>query len=346
MALYKLAGVQRSHGTSTVLDIDHLTIQAGLIYTLVGPNGAGKTTLLKILAFLDRPSTGRLLFADREVMWQEGHLLPLRRRVVLLDQYPIMFSGSVAKNVEYGLKVRGVAQPERSRRTAEALAMVGMEDFAGQQAKSLSGGENKRVALARALVLRPEVLLCDEPTANVDSENQEIILRILAEMNRSLHTSIIFSTHYLSQGQRLAHHSLMLQQGRLSVTVGDNTFRVTVMARNPAGTACRLGEQLLFTLPANLVPASVAVCKLHLNPERILLNPGPCPEEEGTRLQGEVVKLARQGELVRLVIDVGVRLVVLQTMARYRQGTVRLGDRVNLLVPVAAITCESIDPQS
>ncbi len=342
MPLYRMTDLLRRYGDSTVLNIDQLTIQPGQISTLIGPNGAGKTTLLQILAFLDRPTSGRLEFCGEEVVWQERQLLPLRRQVVLVDQYPIMFSGTVRRNVEYGLKLRQVAQAERRRRAMEVLAEVGMEAFADQDARSLSGGENKRVALARALVLQPEVLLCDEPTANVDSENQEIILRILLEQNRDRNTSIIFSTHYLSQGQRLAHHSLMLQQGSLSVTVSDNSFRVGVVSRSAERVECRLRGQLLISLPATLVPAA-AVCRLHLDPARILVNPVEAEAVAGTRLVGEVVELASHGSRVRLVVDVGVRLVVFLDSRHYRQKPLSLGERLELVIPVSAMSCEAVD---
>ncbi len=135
-----------------------------------------------------------------------------------------MFTGSVWKNVEFGLQVRKVPSKARRRRIEKALELVGMEGFADYDARGLSGGETKRVALARALVLEPEVLLCDEPTANVDNENQEIIINIIERINKERKGSIIFSTHYLSQAQRLADHTLLLQNGTLSNIVNYNVL--------------------------------------------------------------------------------------------------------------------------
>jgi len=214
--LYELESVKKIFASRTVLDLDRLELEQGKIYTLIGPNGAGKTTLLKILAFLDRPSSGRMIFRGQPVKMSEQHLQSLRRQVVLLDQNPILFSGTVRKNVEFGLRIRKMERRKREQRTKEMLALVGMEEFIDFDSRGLSGGEVKRVALARALALSPEVLLCDEPTANVDAENQEIILDTLERINRQKGRSIIFSTHYLSQGQRLAHHTLLLQNGVVS----------------------------------------------------------------------------------------------------------------------------------
>jgi tungstate transport system ATP-binding protein len=214
--LYNISDLTRVYKGRTVLNLSCLSIEKEKIYALIGANGAGKTTLLNILAFLDNPSSGKIHFLDTPVHYGSSQLLKLRRRVVLLDQYPILFTGPVWKNVEFGLKVRGVPKSERKGRVEKALAMVQMENFLLADAHKLSGGESKRVALARALVIEPEVLLCDEPTANVDAENQEIILQILKTINREKRTSIILATHYLSQVRQLANHTLMLEHGCLS----------------------------------------------------------------------------------------------------------------------------------
>lgn len=222
--LYEATGLTRIFKGRKILNLDHLEIEKQKIYTLIGANGAGKTTLLNLLAFLDRPTTGQLKFCGQRVITRSQQLLDLRRRVVLVDQYPILFTAPVWKNVEFGLKVRGVSKKIREQRVREVLELVGMEEFYLADAHKLSGGESKRVALARALVIEPEVLLCDEPTANVDEENQEIILRILERINTEKQTSIILATHYLAQSRRLADHTLVLEHGRLSNKSNENIY--------------------------------------------------------------------------------------------------------------------------
>jgi len=214
--LYNAAELTRTFKGQKILDLEYLAIEPHKIYGLIGPNGAGKTTLLNLLAFLDRPTTGTLQFRGRTVRYGKQQLLELRRRVVLVDQYPILFTGSVWKNVDFGLKVRGIAKKIRATRIEQALKLVGMEKFRQADAHKLSGGETKRVALARALAIEPEVLLCDEPTANVDEENQEIILNLLQRINSEHRTSIILATHYLAHSRRLADHTLILEHGKLS----------------------------------------------------------------------------------------------------------------------------------
>ncbi len=219
--LYNATELTRTFKGRRVLNLKHLEIRHRKIYGLIGPNGAGKTTLLNLLAFLDRPTTGRLRFQGRDVGYTKQQLLELRRRVVLVDQYPILFTGSVWKNVEFGLKVRRISKKKRSPRIEQALELVGMEEFRQAEAHRLSGGETKRVALARALAIQPEVLLCDEPTANVDEENQEIILKLLQRINSEQQTSIILATHYLAHSRRLADYTLRLEHGTISSQVDE-----------------------------------------------------------------------------------------------------------------------------
>ncbi len=213
--LYKADTLIKEFKGRKVLNLTDFEIERQQIYALIGANGAGKTTLLNILAFLVQPVSGNLKFCGRNVSYRRKHLLDLRRRVVLVDQYPILFTGSVGKNVEFGLKVRGMSKKQRERRADEVLELVGMQEFRSADAHKLSGGESKRVAMARALAIAPEVLLCDEPTANVDEENQKIILDILERINRENQTSKDMATNYRSQIRRLANHTLMLEHGML-----------------------------------------------------------------------------------------------------------------------------------
>lgn len=211
--LYDLRALRQEYGSRTALDLPALTLESQRLYAVTGANGAGKSSLLQILAFLALPHSGTLAFAGKEVAAQSD-LVALRRRVTLLAQSPFLLRGSVAENVEYGLRVRGVAAGERQDRVRSALAEVGLSDFAERRARALSGGEQQRVALARALVLKPEVLLLDEPCSSLDSGSTARIEMILRQLPRR-GTSVIFSTHDLQQGARLGAVNLHLAEGRL-----------------------------------------------------------------------------------------------------------------------------------
>lgn len=212
-SLYTLHAVRQQYGDRLVLDLPLLTLERRTLYAVTGANGAGKSSLLEILAFLAVPSRGQLHFSGNAVE-PGSNRVALRRRVTLLAQSPYLLRGSVADNVEYGLRVRGVADSERQVRVRRALDEVGLADFAARRACALSGGEQQRVALARALVLQPEVLLLDEPCASLDSGSAARIETILRQLPRR-GTSVIFSTHDAQQGKRLGAVNLHLDQGRL-----------------------------------------------------------------------------------------------------------------------------------
>jgi len=335
--LYSLYNLKKVYGSRTVLNIDSLNILRGKVYTLIGPNGAGKTTLLKMLAFLDRPSSGTVNFSGSPVEYTEKKLFPLRRRVVLLDQNPIMFTGSVWSNIEFGLKVRKIPMSERKKLIHEALERVGMESFGECNGVDLSGGETKRVALARALVFRPEVLLCDEPTANVDKENQEKILKIIQTINREENTSVLFSTHYLSQGQQLADHTLLLQNGVLSDLTGENIFRVVVIKRGETTLTCQLTGQLTLVLPSNVIPAKVDSTKLHIDPCGIRLHLNGDDRSDGCLVNGQITSLLQDNGGVRVCVDIGVTLVMVLPMGEYQMQRPCIGDTARLFIPHEAI---------
>ncbi|MFQ5485838.1 MAG: ATP-binding cassette domain-containing protein, partial [Desulfobacterales bacterium] len=151
--LYVLSQLTKNYNDRRVLDIPFLELEKGIIYSLLGPNGAGKTTLLNILGFLEAPSQGVIQYRSLKVIFSAAHLQSLRKQVVLVDQNPILFTTTVFKNVEFGLRVRRISKKKRVRIVTKALDMVGMRRFAGLSAVGLSAGETQRVALARALAV-------------------------------------------------------------------------------------------------------------------------------------------------------------------------------------------------
>ena len=187
--VYSLAGVGYAYpggGPPFALELEALDIAQGEILALVGPNGAGKTTLLTLLAFLARPSRGRLLFRGRDPWPDEARVLEARRRAVLVTHHPYLFKGTIADNLAFGLEVRGVPEGERPARIAEALDLVELPGWERQPVAGLSAGQVQRVALARALALRPSVLLLDEPTANIDMRVESDIFDLLRVLNERM----------------------------------------------------------------------------------------------------------------------------------------------------------------
>ena len=212
-AIYELTAVQVRFGSRVALDIDTLMIRAGCLHVLIGPNGSGKSTLLAVLAFLRKPDCGRVVFGGSSVNWSGKELGRLRKKATLLHQESYLFSGTVMANVGFGLRMRGVDQEETRRSVKHFLALVGMAGFEERDATALSGGEARRVALARALACRPEVLLLDEPLTHVDQESSLIVENLIASQAQA-GTTIVMASHDDQIEKRLPCIIIRLNAGR------------------------------------------------------------------------------------------------------------------------------------
>jgi tungstate transport system ATP-binding protein len=202
------------------LQIDELKLAVGRLYLLQGPNGAGKSTLLQLLALLLVPERGQLQYNDQPVTTVADRQR-LRRQITLVEQSPYLFNTSVYRNLAFGLRLRDVSGDLQRRRITQALEAVGLEGFEQRRAAKLSGGESRRVALARALVLRPQLLLLDEPTAGLDRETLPIFERCLAALPGQ-GTTVIIAGHDADQPRRLAGSILELDCGRLVRPAGES----------------------------------------------------------------------------------------------------------------------------
>ncbi|MGF1506199.1 MAG: phosphate ABC transporter ATP-binding protein [Chloroflexi bacterium] len=213
-AVFSVQNARKTYNRRTVLDVPELTIHAGEVFTLVGPSGAGKSTLLRLLALLETPSTGTVRYhAPAGPVTHDSATIEDRRQLAMVFQRPALLSRSVYHNVAYGLRVRGSRNGHQ--RITTALERVAMQPLAGQNPQQLSGGEMQRVAVARALVLEPRVLLLDEPTANLDPTNVRIIEDLITEQNRDFGTTIVLVTHNIFQARRLATRVALLIEGRI-----------------------------------------------------------------------------------------------------------------------------------
>ncbi|MBI4184401.1 MAG: ATP-binding cassette domain-containing protein [Proteobacteria bacterium] len=205
----------RAGGQDLLAGVD-LAIAAGPPTLFLGPNGAGKSLLLRLCHGLLTPTAGA-------VRWTGIDAERARRRQAMVFQTPVMLRRAAAANVAYGLKLRGLARAERAARTAEALALTGLAELAKRPARLLSGGEQQRLALARAWALRPEVLFLDEPTASLDpaaTGQVEAIVRGIAAAG----VKIVMSTHDLGQARRLAGEIVFLCRGRVAERAAAGAF--------------------------------------------------------------------------------------------------------------------------
>ena len=306
--LYKINNMTKSYDGRTVLDIKDISIEKGKVIGLLGPNGSGKTTLMEILAFLLEPASGELWYEDSRVNFSGGKLINLRRRVVLVQQQPILFTTTVFNNVELPLKIRKIDKKERLGIVEEFLTLVGMEGFRDAKAHKLSGGETQRVAIAQALACSPEVILLDEPTGSVDVENRIIIERIMRDINREKGISVIFTTHDMVQASRLADEIVFLFDGKVAESIYENIYSGRIEKGEGGQKYCILQGGLKF----NVETERSGFVRVSINPETIIISRDKGDNIlKGNIFQGRMIQLTDERSRVRALVDIGIPLSVL-----------------------------------
>jgi tungstate transport system ATP-binding protein len=208
---FEIQDLRLDHDSGFSLSIDQIDVVTGEVLGLLGPTGAGKSTLLRVLAGLADNHRGQVTFAGERRPLGPAPLVHTRR-IALVHQRPMLLSRTVQQNVEYGLQLR---QRRDEQRVAQVMERCGLTPFARQAAKTLSGGQAQLVALARALVIEPEVLLLDEPTANLDPAHVALVEEIVQEFQRQHGATIVWATHNLFQARRVSHRTALLLAGRL-----------------------------------------------------------------------------------------------------------------------------------
>jgi putative spermidine/putrescine transport system ATP-binding protein len=294
----RVTGLRKHYGeVAAVRDLD-LTIAAGEFFTLLGPSGSGKTTLLRMIAGFERPDAGRIDLGDRDVT----RVPPYARNVnTVFQDYALFPHMTVAQNIEYGLRVRRVARPQRRDQVGRALDMVRLTGLGGRKPAQLSGGQRQRVALARAIVNEPEVLLLDEPLGALDLKlRQEMQLELL-RVQREVGITFIYVTHDQEEALTMSDRVAVLNQGRLE-QVGDP---IEVYER-PA-TPFVAG----FIGISNLIERDGAL--ITVRPEKITLLADSQQPAAGSHVEPGVIReVSYAGVLTRYVValDSGGELVV------------------------------------
>lgn len=220
MLILRFVNLEQRTGGKFLLKNINLDINRGEFFVIIGPTGAGKTTLIRLLDVLDRPSGGDIYLGGMRVTAPGVNLVEVRRRMAAVFQKPTVFNSSVFENVAYGLNIRRVRKELIQVRVAELLALVGLQGYGKRKARTLSGGEAQRVALARAMAGHPEVLLLDEPTANLDPQSAQMIEDLVTRFNRTEGVTVVMTTHDMQQAQRLADRVGVLMAGEF-VQVGN-----------------------------------------------------------------------------------------------------------------------------
>ena len=203
----------KSYNGKPVLKDCSVSFDSAGIYILMGPNGSGKSTFLRICALLENPDEGEIkYFSGNNILKRD---IELKRRITLLLPRVGVFNTTVFKNAAYGLKIRGMGHDEIEKKVNTVLEFVGLAHKKNHNALTLSSGEAQRLGIARAMVIEPEALFLDEPTASVDQENTEIIENIILNMKGKNGSTVIIATHDISQAERLGGRVLIIQDGKI-----------------------------------------------------------------------------------------------------------------------------------
>lgn len=312
----ELVGLSKSYDDGPVLDDVTLQVPAHEFYALLGPSGSGKTTILRIIAGLILPDSGVVRVSGRDVTY-----VPAERRDIglVFQNYALFPHMSVFQNVAFGLRMRGMGKPELRARVHDTLALVRMTGYEHRKPAELSGGQQQRIALARALVIQPQVLLLDEPLSALDrkirGEVREELRRIQAETG----VTTILVTHDQEEALSLSHRMLVLDAGRVRQTgtpdqvyrrpvdafvadfVGSfNAIPVRVEPRGD-GAVVRLGRQSLL-LPTASAPAGPA--RLLVRPEELTVRADGDGSAQPGALRGRIADVDFAGPIVTLTVEI------------------------------------------
>jgi tungstate transport system ATP-binding protein len=338
-------------GRQVLKDIS-FKVQNGEIFVLVGPNGSGKTTLLRILDLLEEPTSGKVMFNGEPVDYSAKDKTAVRRRIGMVFQQTVLFNMSVFDNVAYPLKIKGEYNKAHVERNVKALLeLVQLHGFEHKNALTLSGGEAQRVALAQALVTEPELLLLDEPTANLDPRNVSIVEEVLSRVNRENKTTIIMTTHNMFQAENLAHRIAVLNEGKIDL-IGtfqeifgkpsgflmdfarlENVFSGTsrISAEDTSVIDVGDGVQIVATF------RKAGNVTFHVPPEDIILSTQPLFSSARNTFEGRIVQISNLGSVVKLKVRAGKDFVVQITKKSFNDMKISLDSRVFLAFKASSV---------
>lgn len=209
----QVSDIAKSYDGNVVLDHCSFTFDAVGTYVLTGPNGCGKSTFLRICSLLEQPDSGSVSFHAGDESLKKN--MDMKRRITILLPKVGIFNTTVTKNAAYGLRIRDEDKSTIREKTDRALEFVGLAHKKHQNALTLSSGETKRLGIARAIIIEPEILFLDEPTASVDSKNTKLIEDILMSLKSENKSIVVITTHDRDQAMRLADRLLVMKNGRI-----------------------------------------------------------------------------------------------------------------------------------
>lgn len=350
-------GLKKVFGDRTVVDLEHLAVEPGEILAVLGPSGSGKSVLLRMLNLLETPTHGTVRFHGEEIQGLQGRdRVEVARRMAMIFQDPLLFRGSVAANIGYGLKIRKVSAEERDARVREILEVVGLSELADTYVSTLSGGEAQRVAVARALVIEPEVLLFDEPFANLDLPTRHRLQEESKSILSGRDITAVFVTHDQEEAARMGDRILVLHDGKaeqlgtardifydpttefVARFVGmDNIFEGVVESVEHGHARIAVSDNI-FEVMSDRAPGEHVM--LGLRPEDVtLVMPSDAGALESSRnvFVGTVVKVEKRGPLASVELECPFKLHALITRRSQEEMQIEPGVTMGVRFKATAV---------
>ena len=332
MTLFEIENLIFNYGERRVLDIADLHIGKGCITALTGANGSGKSTLMMLLGHLLHPAGGRILFEGTDLnSGTASAMTAFRRRTGVVLQSPYLFKSTVEGNVSYPLRVCGTPKEETARLVKSALSSVGLPGFEMRRCAELSGGETQRVALARSIVMRPNLLLLDEPMANVDASSQAVMERVLLEICRDEETTVIFTTHNLDRAYRLADEVVTVLEGTVSAGAMENVFK---------GAVYQAGGDWVFDTGRITIVVPEGKDGSHtasIPPESILISRKPGSTSARNVFSGRISAIQERNGSVDIRVEAGESLTSRITTQSYAGMELKLGEEITLIFKAESV---------
>lgn len=326
MNAYELNNIKVVHQQTRALDIPQLIIPAGKCIALLGENGAGKSTLMNLLAFTSQATQGAIKLFDQEIVTK---LKPKqRRRIGLVTQQPYLLTGTVTDNIRLALKLQGIDRSQFNTLIEQLLQQLNLSHLAEQSAQTLSGGELKRVAIARAIAYDPDILLLDEPFSHLDQRHIRQLETAIQTFSSRANKTVIFSTHDQPQGLAIADETLNLHAGKITKAPLLNLFHGK-LKQHDFDTG-----NLLIHAASDLTDAR----HIAIDPKEIIISCQAIDSSMRNSFKGRVVLIAEQVGTIRLSIDCGERFQAIISPESLAHLNIALGDIVWLSFKSTAVT--------
>jgi len=353
--ILEVKNLEVNRGGAILIHVPSFIIHEGEIFSLIGPNGAGKTTLLQTLSYLLKPFRGEIFFRGNRIGTNHS-VLEYRRKLAMVFQEPLLFDTTVFNNVASGLKIRGVKRNEIRGRAMEQLEQFGISHLSHRSARTLSGGEAQRTSLARAFVLRPEILLLDEPFSSLDPPTRESLIEDLEHILQQTRTTAIFATHDRLEALRLSDRIAVMNGGQIiqigspeevanhpvselvASFLGVETILTGKVIKRDGGTfmVSVEGQEIEAVGDAHL-GERVVLC---IRPENVTLSVRPSQEGTSARnvLPGRIAKIISLGLYQKIHLQCGFPLVAYVTNHSLEELSLGEGKEVRASFKATAVT--------